>query len=505
MKLRYLLLLLILFAATFLRLYKMDQVPHGLYIDEVSIGYNAYTILTKGVDEHGVRYPLFFEAFGEYKMPVPIYLTAGSIALFGKNDFAVRFPSAVFGIATVLLLYLTVKKLFHKESIALLSAFLLTITPWHIQFSRGYFEANIALFFYLLGGYLFLLFLQNKNKLLAAASFISFLLTVYIYNAYRLVAPVTVIVCCIIIYKSFPKIRKFLGTASVLFLILLLPMIAFSLTPSGTQRFSSQSAFVHLTYLSPSQKVVTYPAVFMENYLSTLAGPYLFVTGDGNGRHTVIGMGNLFRFEILFFLAGCFFLFQKRKEFSSKVIFFVFFLAPVTGALTNPSPHSLRSFLMVLPLTILTAYGIVRLWEKKFLVKYFLFAGILLFAVYEFLFYFHLYYVHYPIRTAPDWGGGYKEVIAEIVKEQGNYSRVVVNDNIGMITNYRNFYNDSLVYELVNSAWKKPVAERSSRILYITSSEEKKNKNLIEMPHKLIKSVELQSSHNGIFAQFWEI
>jgi 4-amino-4-deoxy-L-arabinose transferase-like glycosyltransferase len=506
MRLGIFFLLIIFFLASFLRFYKIDQVPHGLYIDEVSIGYNAYTILTKGVDEHGVSYPLFFEAFGEYKMPIPIYLTSISIAVFGKNDFAVRFPSALFGVLTVLLFYLTVRRLFRKESVAFLSALFLAITPWHIQLSRANFEANIALFFYLLGGFLFLEFLHTKNKWLIVGSFVSFLLTVYIYNTYRLVAPLTLIACSFIIYKSFPKIRKFLSTAIILLFVLFLPMLLFSLTPDGTQRFSSTSAFAQLSHLSPLQQIITSPAVVIENYLSSLTGRYLFATGDGNGRHSVIGIGNVFRWELLFFLAGCFFLFKKRKEFSSKVVFFILFLAPLTSAFTSPNPHGLRSLLIVLPLTVLVAYGLVVLWEKKFMFKYLFFAGVFLFVVYEFLFYLHVYYVHYPIRTAPDWGGAYKEMMFEITQEQHNYSRVVVNDNIGtMVNNYRNFYNDKLVYELVNDDWEKPISAENEKILYITSSNEKRNRLLKKIPHTLIKDIELSSYHKGIFAQFWEI
>ena len=43
--------------------------PPGLYVDEASIGYNAWTMARFGVDEHGIHVPLFFEAFGEYKNP----------------------------------------------------------------------------------------------------------------------------------------------------------------------------------------------------------------------------------------------------------------------------------------------------------------------------------------------------------------------------------------------------------------------------------------------------
>ena len=60
-------LTLILLIAFILRFYKLGIVPDGLQQDETSIGYNAYSILKTGRDEHGVYLPQNFQAFGEYK------------------------------------------------------------------------------------------------------------------------------------------------------------------------------------------------------------------------------------------------------------------------------------------------------------------------------------------------------------------------------------------------------------------------------------------------------
>src|SRR5579871_2422481 len=100
-----LILCIIFFLAAILRFYKLGQDPPGLYVDEASIGYNAKLILQKGVDEYGVSHPLFFKAFGEYKMPLYIYAVALSLKTFGINDFAVRFPSALSGFLTVIVFF----------------------------------------------------------------------------------------------------------------------------------------------------------------------------------------------------------------------------------------------------------------------------------------------------------------------------------------------------------------------------------------------------------------
>ena len=61
-------LIVIIFLAIILRVVLLNEVPNGFYSDEASIGYNAYSILKTGKDEHGMLLPLYFKAFGEYKI-----------------------------------------------------------------------------------------------------------------------------------------------------------------------------------------------------------------------------------------------------------------------------------------------------------------------------------------------------------------------------------------------------------------------------------------------------
>ena len=105
-------LILILMLAAVLRFYQLGQIPPSLNWDEVSNGYNAYSILKTARDEHGNFLPLTFRAFGDYNPALSVYTLVPSIALFGLNEFAVRFPSALLGTLTVLLTYLMVKQLF---------------------------------------------------------------------------------------------------------------------------------------------------------------------------------------------------------------------------------------------------------------------------------------------------------------------------------------------------------------------------------------------------------
>src|SRR3990167_8363541 len=104
-----------------------------------------------------------------------IYLDVPSIAIFGLNEAGVRFPAALFGFLSVAVIYFLVKEIFYnwgknqKEKIALLSAFFLGVSPWHLQFSRAAFEGSLGLFFFMLGFLFFLKALKNHKLIVVSA------------------------------------------------------------------------------------------------------------------------------------------------------------------------------------------------------------------------------------------------------------------------------------------------------------------------------------------------
>src|SRR5690242_17248270 len=99
-------LILILLIASVLRLYSLSSIPGSLNQDEAALGYNAYSLVTTGADEHGKFLPFTLQSFGDGKLPVYSYITIPSILLFGLNEFSTRLPSALSGIISVFLVYL---------------------------------------------------------------------------------------------------------------------------------------------------------------------------------------------------------------------------------------------------------------------------------------------------------------------------------------------------------------------------------------------------------------
>src|SRR5437868_2226536 len=106
----------IVIAASFRRLYKLDSVPPSPYWEETALGYDAYSIAKTGKDFHGNPYPLLsFPSFGDYNTSGYFYVLAPVVNILGINTIAVRLPSAVAGIVSTILLFYIGKDLFDEQ------------------------------------------------------------------------------------------------------------------------------------------------------------------------------------------------------------------------------------------------------------------------------------------------------------------------------------------------------------------------------------------------------
>ena len=103
-----LLLLSVLVLASFLRLFCLGGYP-SLNADEAAIGYNAWSLIQTGKDEHGNSWPIHFKSFGDFKPGGYFYIVLPFVKLLGLNEWAVRLPSALMATATIYLVYLLAK------------------------------------------------------------------------------------------------------------------------------------------------------------------------------------------------------------------------------------------------------------------------------------------------------------------------------------------------------------------------------------------------------------
>jgi 4-amino-4-deoxy-L-arabinose transferase-like glycosyltransferase len=456
------LILAILVLAFILRVPFLDKFPAGLNADEAAIGYNAYSLIQTGRDEHGTVWPSVFRSFDDYKPAVYFYLVLPFVYLFGLSVWAVRLPSALLGVASIYFIYLLVNLLFPKKSLAIrnssldigvIAAAMIAFSPWHLHFSRGGWEANAASVFMIIGLYFLVKSLENTKNFFITTFF--FVLSLYTYHSLRVVLPLTFI-AFLIIY--FPQIKATLSKAdqlkpiliSVLIgFLLLLPLLLQFTSAQGRSRFSGVSVFADegplwealelrredgstLVARVLHNRYATYSYRFAKNYLSHFSPRFLFITGDEIARSKVPGMGQAYLFTLPFFVIGLFLL-LKRSSQSDKLILCWFFLAPLAAALTFQSPHALRAQNMVYPLSIITALGLYQClsvirslgFRTLLVISY---STLAILTAYEVSRYLHQYYIHYPKELAYAWQYGFDQIADYVAQHESEYDKIIISD-----------------------------------------------------------------------------
>ncbi len=420
--------------------------------DEAALGYNAYSLIQTGRDEHGNPWPLHFKSFGDYKPGGYVYLALPFIKILGLTPLAVRLPNLILSVLTILFLYKLILLLSNKSSLALLTALVLAINPWHIHFSRGAWESSAALFFIVFAVYAFYSYLIKNKNFHIYLSVISFVASLYIYHSARLVAPLLVLSLLLIhSTKLFSKFSKLI--LPVIIGILICLPVAFSfLTSGGSSRFSgvgisadqgpiwranellNHHMNTKLVNRVMHNKRLLYAINWADNYLSHFDLNFLFINGDEVPRSKVPEMGQFYLIELPFLLLGLFFL-LKSNIFQSSHKLFIFswlFIAPIASSLTFQSPSALRALPTVIPLSILVSLGIYQsyiLLSQSFKNNFPAISFILLlscFYTYSFAYYLDAYFVHYPKRYPFAWEYGFDQAVSYTQSKYDLYDHIYV-------------------------------------------------------------------------------
>lgn len=449
----FLLLIAILVLAFLLRVWQINQNPPSLNWDEVSHGYNAYSILKTSKDEWGVAFPIIFRAYGDYKLPLYVYTTAVSESIFGLNEFAVRLPSLLAGILSVLFIFLLVKRIFKNDSLAILAALLLAMEPWSIFLSRIAVEANLSAFLIITAIYFLVLSVDKKWFLLI--SFFLFGLSLHTYNSARIFVPLFIVSLGLVCHSSLVewiKKRKLVVFSSALvFIFFFLPMIGQMLSGEGGARYrwvnlldegainkinearGKSSLPIPLPKMVYN-KVTYYTFVFSQNYISHFSPNFLFLKGGSNYQFNVSGLGLLYPLELPFVVLGLFILLKKRNKFTWVILSWLL-LAPIPGSLTRDAPHTLRAIIFLPVFSILTSLGIWSIWDwlkaKAGSFRFVLAVIYFLLTLFLLKSFWQVYTTSYRTDYSWSWQYGYKEVVFFLKENHDKYDKIIVTKKYG--------------------------------------------------------------------------
>jgi uncharacterized membrane protein len=442
-----LVLVLISCIGLFLRFYKVESIPNGLTWDEAALGYNAFSISKTLRDEHGKFLPLAFTSFGDFKPPIYIYLTAPIVSLLGLSEVSTRLLSVLSGTLAIFLLYLLVKEATNNTKWALLCSLLLAVSPWHIFYSRGAWETNLMTTFLILGLFGIIRSTKNKSGLLwgLAALFLSMMT----YQAGKLYVPLILIVLFWTGYLPFNTLILKNRSKALIWLVFGMAcagLLSLNLFTSDGNRLNRLSILNYKPDLNQENKKYgdensIFHSLFdlrvrliASRYLTHYSTDFLFVDNKPTDRGHLPKIGMMYWVDALFVVIGLFALVGlKDKKFRNLVLGLVI-IGAIPGALTLADYSSTRNLFLVIPLTVVSGLGVLRIIEKNKIWPI-LIAPFWLFGI---VYFWDIFMVHSNIVLGKEYNIGYKKVYQALSETKP--SRAVITDVYGQPYIYYLFY-----------------------------------------------------------------
>jgi len=465
---RYLVLVVILVLGGLLRVSWLSAYPAGFTPDEAAYGYNAYSILKTGRDEWGTAWwqlPLTgMRSFGDYKLPLYAFLTVPSVAVFGLSEFAVRFPNAMAGTLAMGAVYLLAKKLFSPK-VGIISAFILAVSPWGIQLSRGGFEANLVTLVLPLSLYLLL----SKRYVLGALSLI---LCFYAYHSTRLLT-LPFIVLAMVVNKQFIQHKVFwlilvIGILPGVLGIFMGPAASRAtdvaiFSPTGGweavagDRFDARIAGLPDVIARLFYNKATYVASqFIGSYLPYLSPQFLVISGPAEGTYGMMpGTGVIYLTEILF-LGSFMVLIIKKGKMSTWAVIIAILMTIIPAAIAKGPGYAANRAAGMLPFLIIAlAVGLEYLLAEAKKYTPVVVAVIILSYGFSGATFLEKYYYHSAKIIGRSMLVGMEEMVTRVSSLAIDYDQVWISRSLSEPHIYVAFYSrfDPGEYQKSSASW----------------------------------------------------
>lgn len=448
MKYQRILLLVIIILAICLRFYNLEGVPAGIHADEESHGYNAFSLLETGKDRYGQSFPILFRSFGSYQPPLYTYLSILPVKFFGNTIFSARFVSATAGVILVLITYLIALQIFnpkYKARLALISAFVIAISPWSIFFNRLTAEGSLGVTVFALS-ILFFTYSFKKPIYFPIAALILGLST-HAYYSERIIS-ILFLPIFILLFKKylFKNSKKWVFIGILIFLVTLIPHLLIASSGALTKRLSQ----VGLGYgWFPIGEVI-------KKYITYFSPANIFFdTGEGLGRISP-GLGVFYSWFMIPFFAGIRFINKYLAQDYLKIILVLIIITPISAALTGDSFYPLRVLDLIWVFSLIIAVGFFSIYEifpKKVTLVLLTLAFILSISSF-----YISYFVLFKYERAKDYGYSYVSLL-QYLKKYPQY-RIIIDSTreygAGLRIAYLTKYNPADLQKQLRSQLKTP-------------------------------------------------
>ena len=409
-------------------------------------------------------------------------------------------PAAILGTLTVLITYLLVISLFDhtamsmpklKEKvwlngnvIGLVAALLLAISPWHVQLSRGAFEANLPSFFIPLGWWAFEAGLVKRRWMILSA--LSFGLGLFAYHSAKFVIPIAITLLFFAHRQFFQRFNLKIILSRYLFSLGIFSI--FLLVALGTTFFGASTRAADVAIFSPTggwqaafdlrydgallgepallgklfwNKLTYIGSLFIGNYLSYFSVQFLFTQGPGEATYGMApGIGVLYLFELAFLVSAIFKITKLGliKTYPFWILVALILITPIPAALTKgPGLAANRLAIMMPFIQILSAFGGISLFYKlsQVLGKNLNILAITVIVIASLTSFVDRYFYHSPIVVAPHMSYGWDKAAQYLGLVSPNYEKIIVSHEFSEPQIFIGFFlkEDPVFFQQQSKKW----------------------------------------------------
>ncbi|EKD89960.1 MAG: undecaprenyl phosphate-lipid A 4-amino-4-deoxy-L-arabinose transferase [uncultured bacterium] len=443
MKVLDILILLLIIALLPLFVFKLGQTSL------VSWDEAWYAEVARNITRSGSLINMIWNGQPYFDHPIAGYwLMAITYKIFGINEFWTRFPSALSGVFSIILLYLLGKKLFHPL-VGFASAIALSSAIWFVFRARSGNLDIILTMFFLLTFLLAVMASENKKYLLPLSVSLSLLFLT------KTMVPLAILPAIVLIFYK---------NRAITMKDIILPFLL-SLSITGGWFLSQIIQYPQFiqNYLGVGLRGANFDSSYLANL--SLAKEYL---------HS--GIGRWFWPGVLSLVLS---IFLKQKRFFILILFFLSFLIPIIFSPKIQIWHLIPIF----PILILIYFGFSFSFLEKYLPKwkYHIYGIILIFSV--FIYFNQIKMIWYQFINIP----AFISDEAILSKEAAKYPQ--------------NFYVDgeyipaALFYskkDIVFKAPKRPedfisLLKSKDNFIMITNKWRLDNKQILPQDYKILK------------------
>jgi len=356
---------------SFIIFFRFNSIPKTLTFDEIEFaklalsldkgGYVPYSPLATG---HATLY---------------FYVLLFSMKMFGISSFALRLPSAVFGVLSVLIFYFVLQKSVKKMVwwLPFVGTFLLITTRWYFNFARFGFEGTFVLLLELVSLFFFLHYLDHREKKWLIPSGLFAGLAYNSYQPGRLFFVLILITLFLFILersKNRLDFSFFTKQSAQTFLVFLIPFIVI-ITPLSVYLSQHRDVRIYqqLYPVNNEMSVGEKFQFFSRNVISTTL--MFSVRGDVNGRHNYPNKAALNPLISALFIMGILLSLYNLKNRMNQLYILYFSIAVFPTLFTYPweNPNMLRTFTCLPAIMYFSVYAIgwtYHLLETKYHFRY---------------------------------------------------------------------------------------------------------------------------------------